>query len=283
MTWIAWPCYNNKRAINHQPGSTCYSIPFRSWWNDNLMLTVAETPTGVARALLYIVRSSPCFLLPQSYKKFYHTFHQVMSPDRRAYLLKKHSIVYSYDRLPRTTTSLPPAKVGTTKYNWSSTITSNQQPNATRYHLVVDGIIIIGSQWFAQLPTILTYMLLTMMHRTCNVLHASMETYHFLSNHSISWYLPLSKPYSQPPEPSQGNAHTFLSRTVEYRGWWWWTTMGFISGCWTRYTSLRNFHFHKTLVTSEKSGVLLQDPSLGGIAVRPKILQKKGRQTSDQR
>ena len=54
---------------------------------------VAEAPTGVARALLYIVRGSPSFLLSflihhQSYKLFYHTFHQVMSPGRRAYSLK---------------------------------------------------------------------------------------------------------------------------------------------------------------------------------------------------
>ena len=36
---------------------------------------VAETPTGVARALLYIVRASS-FLLHPLYKSFYHTFHQ---------------------------------------------------------------------------------------------------------------------------------------------------------------------------------------------------------------
>ena len=104
------------------------------------------------------------------------------------------------------------------------------------------------------------------------------QTHHFQSNHCISWYLPSSKPYSQPPTPSQGNAHTFPLWIVEYRGWWWWTTMGFISRCWIHYSSLRNFHFHKTLVTPEKSGVLLQDPSPGSIAVRPKIHQKKGRQ-----
>ena len=37
---------------------------------------VAEAPTGVARALLYIVKGSPSFLLYSSYKSFYHTFHQ---------------------------------------------------------------------------------------------------------------------------------------------------------------------------------------------------------------
>ena len=36
---------------------------------------VAEAPSGVACALLYIVRASPSFLLPPSYKLFYHTFH----------------------------------------------------------------------------------------------------------------------------------------------------------------------------------------------------------------
>ena len=37
---------------------------------------VAEAPKGVARALLYIVRASPSFLLHPSFKTFYHTFHQ---------------------------------------------------------------------------------------------------------------------------------------------------------------------------------------------------------------
>ena len=54
---------------------------------------VAETPTVVDRALLYIVRASPSFLLHPSYKTFYHTFHQVMSPDRRAYSFNKHFVV----------------------------------------------------------------------------------------------------------------------------------------------------------------------------------------------
>ena len=34
---------------------------------------------------------------------------------------------------------------------------SNQQWNATWYHSVVDGMIILCSQWFAQLPNILLY------------------------------------------------------------------------------------------------------------------------------
>ena len=44
---------------------------------------VAEAPTGVARALLYIVRASPSFLLHPSYKTFYHTFHHTCSGYRR--------------------------------------------------------------------------------------------------------------------------------------------------------------------------------------------------------
>ena len=52
----------------------------------------------------------------------------------------------------------------------------------------------------------------------------------------------------------------------------------FISRCWIRYTSLRNFHFLKTSVTSKKSRVLSSSPSPGGIAVRPKVHHKKGRQ-----
>ena len=39
---------------------------------------VAEAPKGVARALLYIVRASPSFLLHPSYKSFYHTvYHNI--------------------------------------------------------------------------------------------------------------------------------------------------------------------------------------------------------------
>ena len=41
---------------------------------------MAETPAGVARALLYIVRASPTFFLHQSINHSYHTFHQ-----KRAY------------------------------------------------------------------------------------------------------------------------------------------------------------------------------------------------------
>ena len=85
-------------------------------------------------------------------------------------------------------------------------------------------MIILCSQWFAQLPTILMYMMLTVMHRTCNVLSASMETHHFRSNHSISWYLPSSKPCSQSSKPILDNAHTFLSLGVGHQGWWWWAT-----------------------------------------------------------
>ena len=66
---------------------------FRKWESISLCLSgsvgiqghaVAEAPTGVARALLYIVRGSPSFLLSflihhQSYKLFYHTFHHIAS------------------------------------------------------------------------------------------------------------------------------------------------------------------------------------------------------------
>ena len=38
---------------------------------------VAEAPKGVARALLYIVRASPSFLIYPSFKTFYYTFYQV--------------------------------------------------------------------------------------------------------------------------------------------------------------------------------------------------------------
>ena len=45
---------------------------------------VAEAPKGVARALLYIVRASPSFLLHPSFKTFYHTFYH------NHYLLNHH-------------------------------------------------------------------------------------------------------------------------------------------------------------------------------------------------
>ena len=65
---------------------------------------VAQTPTGLARAFLYIVRALS--LLPSSsiIQIFYHTFH------RRAYLLKEHFILsYSYHRWPHVPPP-PPAK-----------------------------------------------------------------------------------------------------------------------------------------------------------------------------
>ena len=75
-------------------------------------LVAGEAPPDVARALLWI--HIP-FLLHQSYNHSYHTFHQVMSPDRRAYSFKRHFILsYSYDRIVCTLyvphPSLPPAK-----------------------------------------------------------------------------------------------------------------------------------------------------------------------------
>ncbi len=42
------------------------------------------------RSCTYIVRTSPTFILHQSINHSYHTFHRVMSPDRRAYSLMKH-------------------------------------------------------------------------------------------------------------------------------------------------------------------------------------------------
>ena len=36
---------------------------------------MAETPAGAARALLYIVGTSPTFILHQSINHSYHTFH----------------------------------------------------------------------------------------------------------------------------------------------------------------------------------------------------------------
>ena len=62
---------------------------------------MAETPAGAARALLYntyIVGTSSTLILHQSINHSYHTFHQIMSPGRRAYSLKKHLlyILYSF-------------------------------------------------------------------------------------------------------------------------------------------------------------------------------------------
>ena len=52
---------------------------------------VAEAPKGVARALLYIVRGSPSFLLHPSYKTFYHTFHHSSRSTPVEALQSRHS------------------------------------------------------------------------------------------------------------------------------------------------------------------------------------------------
>ena len=79
---------------------------FRKWESISLRLSgsvgiqghaVAEAPTGVARALLYIVRGSPSFLLSflihhQSYKLFYHTFHHYY-PQKISISIRQISLV----------------------------------------------------------------------------------------------------------------------------------------------------------------------------------------------
>ena len=83
---------------------------------------VADAPTGVARAILFIVRgySQGISLLPSSlpslinltYKSSYHTFHHYEPGSQGIFINEAfHCIVYSCNRLPRTTTSLPPGKV----------------------------------------------------------------------------------------------------------------------------------------------------------------------------
>ena len=97
----------------------------------------------VARTLVqYIVRVSPFSHL--SYKLFYHTFSLGYEPGSQGIFIEKafYYIVYSYDRLPRTTTSLPPAKVGTTKCNVALLVTTmiiNHQP-ATSNQMLLDTI-----------------------------------------------------------------------------------------------------------------------------------------------
>ena len=127
---------------------------------------------------------------------------------RRAYSLKKH-LLYSIVLL-RSLTSRATSKLAArsrndkmqrglvTTTNDPSTI--NQQPLVTQYRSVVDGMINSCSQCLAQLPTILTYMSLTVMHRTCNILHESTEFHLFQSNYPISWYPPSSKRYSRLPK-----------------------------------------------------------------------------------
>ena len=100
---IDWLILTNKLT------NWCTQMLMDGWWG------VCEGSCrgwGVARALLYIVRASPSFLLHPSYQSFYRTFHQVMSPDRRAYSFNKHFIVlYSCDRWPYMPhPSLPPAR-----------------------------------------------------------------------------------------------------------------------------------------------------------------------------
>ena len=117
---IDWLILTNKLT------NWCTQMLMDGWWgvcvSELKGHAVAETPTAVARALLYIVRASPSFLLHPSYQSFYHTFHQVMSLDRRVYSFNKHFIVlYSCDRWPYMPhPSLPPAgrrPHGTTKCN----------------------------------------------------------------------------------------------------------------------------------------------------------------------
>ena len=86
---------------------------------------VAEAPSGVARALLYCtIDSQGLSLFPSS------SIIQVIlpypssgyEPGSQGIFIEEafYCILYSYDRLPRATTSLPPAKVGTTKCNVAS-------------------------------------------------------------------------------------------------------------------------------------------------------------------
>ena len=98
-----------------------YYQPFLS---ESMGHAMAETPAGAARALLYIVGTSPTFILHQSINHSYHTFHQVMSPDRRAHSLKKHllySIVLLRSLTSRATSKFAARKTqnlgGTTKCN----------------------------------------------------------------------------------------------------------------------------------------------------------------------
>ena len=70
---------------------------------------------GVARALLYkyIVRGSPSFLLCTSIIQVILPYlSSGYEPGSQGIFIEEvfYCIVYSYDRLPRTTTSLPPAK-----------------------------------------------------------------------------------------------------------------------------------------------------------------------------
>ena len=48
---------------------------------------------NIVRHSTYIVRAPPSFFI--LFKTFYRTFHQVMSPDRGAYSLKKNLLYYS--------------------------------------------------------------------------------------------------------------------------------------------------------------------------------------------
>ncbi len=106
---------------------------------------VAEAPTGVARAHLYIVRGSPPSL------SIIQVFHQVMSPGRRAYLLKKHLLyfVVFLRSLNSRATSRFAARKSRNDITWpchDSQQTIDQQPNVTQYRSVVDGMIISYSQ-----------------------------------------------------------------------------------------------------------------------------------------
>ena len=135
-----------------------------------------------------------------------------------------------------------------------------QQPDVVQYLLVVDGMINSRLQWFAQLPTVLSYMLLTQTHKTCNVLHTSTKP-HLLQ--SI-----LSLPYNSALHPGlicsclilikamRTYFYCWVSGTEDDGGGLQWD---FISRCWIGYAksgavpeSLSPKVYRKTLGTLKK-------------------------------
>ena len=88
--YINFPSVSIFMAMRFKDSISTFPFFFLS---ESMGHAMAETPAGVARALLYIVRASPTFF----HQSINHSYIPYLSsgyePGRRAYSLKKHSIV----------------------------------------------------------------------------------------------------------------------------------------------------------------------------------------------
>jgi len=95
----------------------------------SFQIPMAEAPAGAGRY------PSPTYFLHQSINHSYHAFRQVMSPDRRAYSLKKH-FQFAFADLTCHLCRPPPVARGTTRCNMALLrIPTIHQP-ATKCYLI---------------------------------------------------------------------------------------------------------------------------------------------------